>query len=278
MKKEIALLTDSLIANLPLMKIATYYKKNNVKWYLPLDTNIDKLYISKIFNYSNLEYSINNFEIGGTGFDLKKKLPEKIEKCQPDYNIYPNCDYSLQYFSRGCIRKCKFCIVPEKEGHIYPVEIMNLNPKGKYIRILDNNFFANPLWKNAIKVLKIIKQPVNFDSGLDLRIFNEEQGEALKQIKIYKMIHTAWDNPKQDLTGKIKLMIKYIKAYKIMIYVLIGFDSTHEENYYRVMKIKELGCKPFVMPYNKKDKYQKRFARWVNHMAIFNSVKWIDYK
>ena len=43
------------------------------------------------------------------------------------------------------------------------------------------------------------------------------------------------------------------------------------------MKIKETGCNPFVMPYNKKDKYQKQFARWVNHKAIFKSVKWEDY-
>jgi len=34
---------------------------------------------------------------------------------------------------------------------------------------------------------------------------------------------------------------------------------------------------PFVMPYNKKDMYQKRFARWCNHKAIFKTVKWVDY-
>ncbi len=274
---NIGLLTDSLIANIPLMKIATYHKKDNVKWYMPLDTNIDKLYISKIFNYSNLEYLIKNIEIGGTGINLKKKLPDDIDKCQPDYSIYPECDYSLQYFSRGCIRKCKFCVVPEKEGNIKPVEIMNLNSKGKYIRVLDNNFFANTLWPNAIEVLKSYGQPVCFD-GIDIRIFNDKQGKSLKQIKLYKMLHIAWDNPRQDLTDKIKLMTKYIKAYKIMVYVLIGFDSTEEQDYYRVMKIKEIGAKPFVMPYNKKDKYQKRFARWVNHMAIFNSVKWKEYE
>ena len=92
------------------------------------------------------------------------------------------------------------------------------------------------------------------------------------------MIHTAWDNPKQNLTDKIKLICKYIKPYKIMIYVLIGFDSTQEQDYYRVMKIKELNCNPFVMPYNKKDQYQKRFARWVNHKAIFKTVDWKDYR
>jgi len=36
-------------------------------------------------------------------------------------------------------------------------------------------------------------------------------------------------------------------------------------------------CDPFVMPYDKENIYQKRFTRWVNHKAIFNSVKWEDY-
>lgn len=31
------------------------------------------------------------------------------------------------------------------------------------------------------------------------------------------------------------------------------------------------------MPFNKKCKYQKDFARYVNHKAIFKSIKWQDY-
>ena len=272
----IGLLTDSKMANIPLMKIASYYK--DVEWYYPLNhNNYEKIYYSNIFNCNPKVDRVNEMIVGGTGYSLSKKLDNQIEKCQPNYSIYPDCDYSLQYFSRGCIRKCGFCVVPEKEGKIYSVKPMNLNPKGKYIKIFDNNFFANPEWKESIKYLVKWHQPVSFDSGLDIRIFNEEQGESLKQIKIHKMIHIAWDNPKQDVTEKINLMIKYIKAYKIMVYVLIGFDSTKEEDYYRVMKLKELKVNPFVMPFYKKDLYQKKFARWVNHKAIFKSVKWKDY-
>ncbi len=272
----IGIYTDSIIANIPLMKIARYYK--DVSWYMPLMHNqFDKIYYSKIFNFTSVIDRQDEMIVGGTGHDIKLKLPAEIEKCQPDYGIYPDCDYSLQYFSRGCIRKCKFCVVPEKEGKIHPVEAMELNPKGKYIRILDNNFFANPLWKDSIKCLKEINQPCSFD-GIDIRIFNDEQGKALQEIKIHKMIHIAWDDAKENLIDKIKLMTKYIKAYRIMVYVLIGFDSNKDEDYYRVKKIDELGCKPFVMPYNKKNKYQMKFARWVNCKAIFNTADWKDYK
>jgi hypothetical protein len=273
---KIGILTDSLIANLPLMKIQAYFK--NCEWYFPLKHyQYDKIFYSKIFNFTEKIDNEDDFIIGGTGYNLKTNLPSEIDSCQPDYSIYPDCDYSLQYFSRGCIRKCSFCVVPEKEGIIHTVKPMKLNPKGIYIRVLDNNFFANQEWRESIKELKKYNQPVLFDSGLDIRLFNYEQGEALQEIKIYKMVHIAWDNPKQDLTVKIKEMTKYIKGYKIMVYVLIGYDSSPEEDYFRVMKIKELGCKPFVMPFNKKNEYQRKFARWVNHKAIFNKIDFKDY-
>ena len=272
----IAILTDSKIANLPLMKIANYY--NKVEWYMPLmHQQYEKIYYSKIFNFTPHMDREDEMIRGGTGHSLSITLPPEIEKQQPDYSIYPNCDYSLQYFSRGCIRKCKFCVVFEKEGHITPVEAMQLNPKGKYIRVMDNNFFANSLWPDAIKYLIKIDQPVLFD-GLDIRILNEDQCAALKKIKIYNALHFAWDNPKDKIEKKVKLLTKYFtNRRKLCFYILIGFNSTKEEDYERVKKIEEWNCDPFVMPYNKKDEYQKRFARWVNHKAIFKTVKWKDY-
>lgn len=63
-----------------------------------------------------------------------------------------------------------------------------------------------------------------------------------------------------------------------MPYVLIGYWSTQEQDINRVMALRGIGVRPFVMPYNKKDYYQKRFARWVNHKAVFFSVRWEDYK
>ena len=43
-------------------------------------------------------------------------------------------------------------------------------------------------------------------------------------------------------------------------------------------ELRKLKIDPFVMPYNKKERYQRDFARWVNHKAIFKSVAWEDYK
>jgi pyruvate-formate lyase-activating enzyme len=268
------------------MKAATYHKSknDNVDWINPISDigiKIDKVYASKLFNYSDdYLYYPPGAEIikGGTGFDIKSRLPEEIEKIRKlDYSIYPQHEYSMQFFSRGCIRNCPFCVVREKEGYIHPVEPLDLNPKGKHIEVLDNNFFANTEWKKAIEQLLKWGQPVNMQ-GVDVRIMNEEQAYALNKLKHFKQIHIAWDNPKQDITENIKAMVKHVKAYKIMCYVLIGYWSTPEEDLYRIEKLRELKVDPLVMPFNKKDVYQNRFTRWVNHKAIFKSVKWSDYR
>ncbi len=272
---------DSKMPNLALMKISAWHKKQEdlVKWYDPLFDNPDLIYASKIFNFTPDWGYFPNCKIikGGTGYDIKKKLPKEIESQHPDYSIYPNCDYSIQFFSRGCVRKCPFCLVPQKEGKIYSVKPMQLNHKGKRIEVFDNNFFANPNWKEAIELIQKWKQPVNLH-GVDARILTEAHAEALNSIKHSKQIHIAWDNPKYDLLPKLKEITKFIKPYKLMCYVLIGFNSSKKEDLYRVNKIDELGISPFVMPFDKSNKYQNKFARWCNHKGVFKTVKWENYK
>jgi hypothetical protein len=266
--------------NLALMKISAYHKSigDSVEW-INYFNDYDIVYISKVFKFSILDPTHINAKkiiIGGTGFNNKIELPKEIESCNPDYTIYPQYEFSLQLFSRGCIRKCKFCVVSEKEGKIKSVIPMLLNPNGKYVEVLDNNFFANPNWEEALNILLNYKQPLNFH-GVDIRILTNKQAALLNNLKHHKQIKIAWDNPKQDLSKKIKEITKYLKPYKIMCYVLIGFNSTPKQDLFRVEKLRELKIDPFVMPFNKTDEYQRNFARWVNHKAIFNTVEFKNY-
>jgi len=292
---------DSKIANLALMKISKYHKDqgDQVKWFMPLDADYDTCYISKIFDFSPMpEFEPANAVWGGTGYSVTSQLPDDMDACQPDYDVYPDINYSIQLFSRGCPRKCKFCVVPKKEGNIHSVEPMDLNPRGEMIMILDNNFFANEYYRYNICYLKHVSQPIDFIQGIDIRIMNEEQCHYLWVLKstcgimgpsksiwnkgkdklVPKRIRFAWDNYKDKLEKKIEMLIQYIHPHDLMCYVLIGFDSTEEEDLYRVEKLREYGVSPYIMPFNTKDPYQKRFSRWVNHKAIFKSVAWKDYK
>jgi hypothetical protein len=268
--------------NLALMKISAWHKSqgDHVEWATMFE-DYDIIYKSKIFDFSpdnEYCYKTDRYIQGGSGYDLKSRLPVEIEKItEIDYSIY-NIDYSIQLFSRGCIRRCPFCIVGEKEGNIRAVNPMELNPKGKYIQILDNNFFANPKWRSAIEYLKVKNQKVYFH-GIDVRIIDEEQCKVLNSLRHISKIHIAWDNAKDTHTlDKIKFMIQFVKPYKIMCYVLIGFDSTEADDLYRINELKTLKIDPFVMPYDKNNNYQKRFARWADHKAIFKTVEWENYQ
>lgn len=274
--------------NFALMKISAYHKAkgHTVEWAEPpMFGAYDRVYKSKIFTFTPDTLDIYPCEEirGGTGYDVKSKLPTEIENIgMLDYSIYPQYKFSIQFFSRGCIRHCPFCLVNDKEGGIYPVAPVNLNPCGDHIEVLDNNFFANPNWKEAINYLLTQKQKVNLH-GVDIRIMDEEQAYYLNQLRLYRNIHIAWDLPTLDLTDKLKEVTRYIKPYKLMCYVLIGFNSTVAQDMYRIERLRELGIKPYVMPYrdfeNRRTptQYERDLAQYVNKPMIFKSCSFAEF-
>ena len=269
------------IYNSAMMQVSQYHKqrKDDIYIYSPLfHDSYDKVYAFSIFDFTPKDYVRKDMICGGTGFDIESKLPKDIEDCDLDYSIFPDCDYSIIWFSRGCFRNCPFCVVRRKEGYIHPVKPKNLNPNGKYIKVMDNNFFANPEWRSSVEQLLDWNQKIDMQ-GFDIRIFDAEQGEALQQLKHHKAFKFAWDNPRDNLDDKIELLLDYIKPSKLMCYVLIGYWSTPEEDLMRVMHLwDEYKIHAFAMPFNKFDKYQRSFARWCNNKIIFKTRSWEEYK
>ena len=275
--------------NVALMKIASWHRAqgDTAEMAVPMFGEYDRIYASKVFTFSQdfdpYAYNCNEFVKGGTGYDIKSRLPEEIERHTGlAYDLYPKYPFSVQFYSRGCIRHCPFCLVNDKEGDIHPVTPMDLNPIGKWIEVLDNNFFANPEWREAIRHLKAQGQPVNFH-GVDIRIMDTEQAEALKGLRLKRNIHIAWDLPQIDLTDKLKEITKIIPAYKLSCYVLVGFDSTPEQDLYRVRTLKNIGITPFVQPFRdyenktQPSQYAKDFARWANRVWSLKSCDFLDY-
>ncbi len=274
--------------NFALMRLSAWHKSRGdiVEWADALFGNgYDRIYKSKIFTFSPDETNPWECEVikGGTGYDIKSRLAPEIEASPlMDYSLYPQYDYSIQFFSRGCIRHCPFCLVHDKEGGIHPVEPVQLNPNGHHIEVLDNNFFANPEWRSAIDYLLKSGQKVNLH-GVDVRIMDEEQAYRLNRLRLYKSIHIAWDLPQTDLTQKLIEVTRYIKPWKIMCYILVGFNSTMEQDLYRIERCRELGIKPYVMPYrdfgNKTgpSQYAKDLAQYVNKPMLFKSCSFKDF-
>jgi len=266
------------IFNTAYMLISRYYKDrgDTVEWWSPItDGNFDYVFCSSLFTATDKSEVPERAICGGTGFDVKSRLSSCIEDSQYDYSIYPKCKTSYEWYSRGCIRNCSFCMVPQKEGEIKAVKPKKLNPNGTYIVVQDNNFFASPQWRMAIADLELSGQPVDFQ-GVDVRVLSVAKCKALASLKHHKQIKIAWDNPFEDLRNEIALLLKFINAYKIMCYVLIGHTSSHQQNVDRVRSLQQFRITPYVMCVNRKDPYQKKFQRWVNGHA-YRNVKWGEF-
>ena len=186
--------------NFALMKISAYHKSkgHQIEWADRLFGGYyDKIYSSKIFTFSSdIDYNFNCGEIikGGTGYDITSRLSDEIEShTGMDYSLYPQYQFSIQFFSRGCIRNCPFCLVREKEGYIKSVVPTALNPNGEWIEVLDNNFFANPNWKDSINYLIKAKQKVTLH-GVDVRIMDEEQAFYLNKLKLKRNMQKTFLN------------------------------------------------------------------------------------
>ncbi len=306
---------DGKLPNLALMKLSTYHKSKGDEVYLMRDSivsrrliDFDKVYISCIFDKNKkkaiaLQKQFKNAEVGGIGVDNHIKLPEEVEHLMPDYDLY-GVDYSMGFITRGCIRNCEFCKVPKHEGLIKKnCGIYEFwDRRHKEIIILDNNLLAIPEQFRKISH-QLIKEDlkVDFNQGLDIRLLTEEFAEILQKLKPLKFWRFAFDNLKYEKEfrrGAEMLVNKGLK-HKVMIYVLVGFDSTIEEDMRRFEIIKDYGFDSFCMvygdgnriigdtsqldrmnktrmPIGNKKRY-KDLARYVNRKEIYKTTTWEEY-
>ncbi len=281
---------DSKIPNLALMKISAYHKDHddNVGFHV---SDPDLVYASVVFTENEHKvdglkfwYPDAEIRIGGSGYDISKKLPNEVEYMKPDYSIYPEIDYSMGFTTRGCIRSCDFCVVPKKEGNLcrwqHPKNFHD--DKFNKIKLLDNNILADKDWFMKVSKWMLDKDiKVDFNQGLDIRLLDKDMAQRIADLDHFSTIKFAWDHPNDE--EQIKKGIDMLKdtgldiRHKVQFYVLTNFDTNHEDDLYRCRKLKEWGTNPFVMQYESGDEFTNHLARWANKKWIFWSVDFQDY-
>lgn len=216
--------------NLALMKLSAYHKQrgDDVVLNFPL-SGFDICYASCVFSWhgKNAIGLPEGTIKGGSGLDINSQLPPEIEHIMPDYSLYTDTGFSMGFTSRGCIRKCPWCIVPDKEGTIQPwASIYEFwDRRHREIKLLDNNILASPNWNEVADSLIKEQVKVDFNQGLDIRLVDDRVAYQLSRLKT-SILRFAFDSMaiKPQVEQGIALLLKAgIKSCHLSFYVLVGF-------------------------------------------------------
>lgn len=270
--------------NLAQMKISRWHKEqgHHVEWCDGL-SHYDVVFISKVFDFSPDWTQCIDAEIvvrGGTGYGLENDnpLPSHIEHCYPDYSLYGIKDTAYGFLTRGCPRRCPFCIVGDKEGtkSVKVADLSEFWSGQRNIVLNDPNILACNEWEDLLLQLAKSGAWVDFNQGLDARLMTEAKAEALGETKV-KEIHFAWDDYQQRdavLRG-LEIYKKYAKrkphGHSCIVYTLVNFDTTLDQDLERIYTLRRLGFLAYVMVYNKSKSapIYRKLQRWVNNRFIF---------
>ena len=318
--------------NLACEKISGYHKSrgNNVVLKLDYDelNKFDQVFISKVFTDTDFPENIKEtkqIHLGGTGFffDKAPNLPDEIEHHMPDYRLYDDwianevekarnergedfnesrfmvqfkeyTDYSIGFVTRGCFRKCKFC-VNQKYDHVFPHSPLSefYDASRKKICLLDDNFFGCPEWKPLLNEIIETGKPYKFKQGMDERILTEAKAKMLFNSKYDGDYTFAFDNiaDYDKIHRKLEMIRRYTNSTSVKFYVLVGFESTDakdiENAFKRIALLMRYRCLPYIMRFQdknyspwKESEYRSLYvtmARWCNQPSIFKKMSFRQF-
>lgn len=293
--------------NLPLMKLSAWHKKQGdcVEWYQPLFSgHMDRVYMSKVFSFTpDYEFIIDADEIvkGGSGYCIElvdgkevyhaerdRQLPYDVEHIYPDYSLYPDLtrNTAFGFLTRGCPRGCGFCHVATKEGRrSHKVSDLSEFWRGqKKIVLCDPNILACKEHMELLQQLADSKAKVNFNQGLDIRLVTEKNMELLKKIRL-ESIHFAFDRwqDKDIIEPRLRAFAEKTgfnrSRGRVMVYILTNFDTTIEQDLYRIQLCRELNFSPYPMIYDKEhaDPIYRKIQRWCNNFIFWTCPTFEEY-
>lgn len=302
--------------NLALMKLSGYHKAKGHDVTLLTDyrsiIGYDMVYVSKVFSFTKFPEAVKRFKnvrCGGSGFypdGSGPQLPKTIEHHMPDYSLYEEYiqakiiegvkasyfndyrDFSIGFMTRGCFRKCEFCI-NKKYDRVYRHASVNefLDSERKYIYLWDDNVLAYNKWNEVFDELRATGKSFQFRQGLDVRVMTSDKAEVLAKSKYYGDYIFAFDDLAQQ-----KEVIKGLRIWKkqtgkiTKLYLLCAFKSIDlkdiEELFERISILMKFQCLPYVMRYEdyKKSKYARLYthiARWCNQPHIFKKMSFREF-
>lgn len=301
---------DGKLPNFALMKLSAFHNARgdvvhfSRSPYRGMDEpKYGAVYGSAIFDFTRKHVDAFRREfpdaiIGGTGVDKDGAL--KVESIigefdGVDYAPWPDFTGSLGFSQRGCRFKCKFCVVPGKEGKPVPASdissIWRGAPYPRHIHLLDNDFFgvAKQIWKARLAEIREGKFKVCFNQGINIRVITDEIASDLASIKFTddsfkrRRLYTAWDSIGEEelfFRGVDRLEAVGIRPSTLMVYMLTGNDpeETWAAIFHRFNRMVARKIKPYIMT---KDRRTEKpplggYNGNVGHQRLMDFQRWVN--
>lgn len=149
----------------------------------------------------------------------------------------------------------------------------------------DPNILACEDHKDLLQQLIDSKAEVEFNQGLDIRLITDTNLDLLRQIKL-KQIHFAFDRwqDKDIIEPKLRAFKEATGYHRgkgdVTVYILVNYDTTIEQDLYRIQLCRELNFSPFPMIYDKEhcDPIYKKLQRWCNNFIFWQTPTFEQYK
>lgn len=285
---------DSTIPNLALMHISAWRKAEGDEVGFCV-SDPDRVYASCIFDWNRHKtdglrflYPRAELNVGGSGINLTTSpmIPAETWLKMPDYSLYPDFDYDLGFTTRGCVRHCHFCVVPEKEGALrvvqHPREFHD--PKHKKVMLLDNNILASRSWFFEVADWIISNRlKVDFNQGLDIRLVDREIAEKIAELKPVDNWRIAFDSMayREELEHGLRELGRagVNLRHKTMAYVYVHNGGQVDDAVKRCNILRTYGVMPYPMINRHAEKTAEITAlkRWCRPW-IFYTTEWEDYR
>ena len=304
------------------MKISGYHKSKGDNVVLKMDyenlQNYEQVYIAKVFTKTGVPDNIlclPNVMYGGTGFFYEDApaLPKEIEHCFPDYDLYNSyvneqlqkgvkpsalkcfTDYSIGFLTRGCFRRCGFCVNKKYDRCVTHSHINEFYDENrKKIMLLDDNIMAHPNWPLFLEKLQAIGKPFCFKQGIDIRLITPHFSKMINEAKYDGDLLFAFDDiADAELIERKLSMFREHSKRSVKMYLFCGYDrggkydtdfwlADIESIFKRLAIIGKYQIKPYLMRY---EKYldspfagiYKNLATFCNAGGIFKVTSFTEF-
>lgn len=263
---------DGKLPNLALMKLGRHFRNKGREIKLVKRpehiSGTTEVYASCLFHSTRSQAKMDKYRLwygddlkaGGSGVDVRLRLPFEIETLLPDYSLYPDLgDRAIGFLTRGCPNHCEFCIVPAKEGpprQVSDLETLLQEGRRKLI-LLDDNLLAHP---GALGFLEeVVKRgiQVNFNQSLDIRYINEEIAAVLRRVHCVNSRFTREnhyfslnDANNLEIVSRNYQRMGFTSRDNVEFICMYGFSTTLAEDVARFRFLRSLpGAYVFVQRY-----------------------------